>query len=188
MAYIPRHLINHDEEWRTIERFPDYLISNQARIWSTKSDQFLSTPIGKNGYRIVSFRAGKYKNYKVEVHRILAEGFIDNPDPLTLVEVNHKNGKKLDLNLTNLEWVTKAYNRKHAYTIGLNPGNGLKKEIFGINIETGESYYFESVHQAARAGLGNSTSIRYVASGKQKGHHKNILWSYNNFQECKDRC
>ena len=61
----------------------------------------------------------KFGRERVYIHRHLAEAFI--PKPKDKTEVNHINGIKHDCVLTNLEWVTRSENVKHAYRIGLNP-------------------------------------------------------------------
>lgn len=46
------------------------------------------------------------------VHRLVAEHFLDKPEGAT--EVNHKDGNKKNNNVSNLEWVTSWENRVHA--------------------------------------------------------------------------
>ena len=67
----------------------------------------------------------------VDVHRIVAETFIPNPDKKR--EVNHINGNKQDNRVENLEWVTSKENKKHGFLNGLyvnkNQGKGKQKQI-----------------------------------------------------------
>jgi hypothetical protein len=73
-----------------------------------------------NGYVQVSlFRDGS--SCKQYVHRVIALTFIPNPNELP--EVNHKDGDKLNNAVTNLEWVTRSDNEKHAVAVlGKNTG------------------------------------------------------------------
>lgn len=56
--------------------------------------------------------------YRKDIHRLVAELFLDNPDKLPVV--NHKNGLKRDNRVSNLEWCTQAHNNRHAFEYGLN--------------------------------------------------------------------
>ncbi len=53
----------------------------------------------------------------VNVHRIIAKLFVENPNGYN--NVNHKNGIKTDNRSENLEWCTRSYNVIHAYRTGL---------------------------------------------------------------------
>lgn len=51
------------------------------------------------------------------VHRVIAETFIPNPNNLPCV--NHKDGNKMNNSVDNLEWCTHSENTIHAYRTGL---------------------------------------------------------------------
>lgn len=75
---------------------------------------------------------GKRKKYLV--HRLVAMAFIPNPNNYKCV--NHKDGNKLNNNVSNLEWCSYSYNLKHAYNTNLrkipkgvtNPASKLTME------------------------------------------------------------
>ena len=75
------------------------------------------------------------------IHRLVAETFIGGGDNL---DVNHKDGNKLNNSVDNLEFVTRADNLRHAYDTGLNT-RAKSIEI----VETGE--VFTSVTKCAKA-------------------------------------
>ena len=54
-------------------------------------------------------------------HRLVAEHFLKNPNSLPIV--NHKDGNKLNNQLSNLEWVSYSENTKHAHD------NNLIKQV-----------------------------------------------------------
>ena len=61
------------------------------------------------------WRNNKAKYYYV--HRLVAGAFIPNPD--SLPEVNHMDGDRQNNHLSNLEWVTRKGNIRHAIDTGL---------------------------------------------------------------------
>lgn len=60
---------------------------------------------------------GKY--VILHMHRVVAQQFVENTDPMRNKVVNHKDGNKLNYHPSNLEWVTYSENMKHAYAMGL---------------------------------------------------------------------
>lgn len=88
-----------------------YSISNQGRVYSHRTKQFLQPTISKNGYRLIRFSI-KSKAYLYYLHRLVAETFIPNPDNLQCV--NHKTCN-LAINSANaLEWCSYSYNNTYA--------------------------------------------------------------------------
>lgn len=64
----------------------------------------------RNGYWYVTVWIDK-KGYCKRVHRLSAIEFVDNP--LSLSDVNHKDGDKSNNHISNLEWMTRSQNRRH---------------------------------------------------------------------------
>lgn len=83
-----------------------FRIYSDGRVMSEKTGHFYSGSI-RNGYRWFDLR---YKNgkYAKSQHRLLAEAFIENPQNLEYV--NHKDGNRLNNDLSNLEWVNASTN------------------------------------------------------------------------------
>ena len=73
----------------------------------------MSTYVNNRGYRAVAFNHTTYM-----VHKLVAKGFVDNPDDK--IYVNHKDGNKLNNHYSNLEWCTIAENNAHARETGLH--------------------------------------------------------------------
>lgn len=97
------------EEWRPIQNFPNYDVSNLGNIKNITTHKMLK-PCVKSGYYHVSLVNNENKqNFKV--HRLVALAFIENPENKS--DVNHKDKNKLNNNLSNLEWMTRRENNIH---------------------------------------------------------------------------
>lgn len=101
---------------KKIEDFPNYSITRDGRVWSSKRNKFLSPGLAGKGYpMVILWMYGK--PYSRLIHRLLALAFIPNPENKS--EVNHMDGNKQNNYLNNLEWATPHENRLHAYRLGL---------------------------------------------------------------------
>lgn len=101
-----------EEIWKTLDSAPEYMVSDFGRV---KSKNKIMTPsINSAGYALVClWTNGKRANGYI--HRLVAEAFVANPQKKNIV--NHKNGNVSDNSIQNLEWVTRAENSSHAYTL-----------------------------------------------------------------------
>lgn len=69
-----------------------------------------------SGYKMVVLKKdGKQKSFSI--HRLMAIAFLPNEN--NLPQVNHKDGNKLNNDLSNLEWCTQSQNIQHMYDSGL---------------------------------------------------------------------
>lgn len=105
--------ITDEQNVKVIKDFPRYYVTRNGKIYSTSAQKFLALKLDGNGYQMIML----YNNNKVRnasVHRIVAELFVENPDPMNKTDVNHKNKIKSDNRSENLEWVTKSENMIHA--------------------------------------------------------------------------
>lgn len=86
------------------------------------------------------------KCFHKNVHRLVAETFIPNPE--NKPQVNHINGIRYDNRVENLEWVTAKENKQHAIRMGLdNPHHG--HQVRGIKSGMAK-YTEEQVHEVCR--------------------------------------
>ena len=105
------------EEFRDLKGFENYQISNLGRIYSKKRRTCLKVKrLGNSGYYQVRLSKDGSYVYK-NLHRLIAETFIPNPNNLRTV--NHINGNKLDNRISNLEWADDSTQQHHAYLTGL---------------------------------------------------------------------
>lgn len=106
------------EQWKTIDGYENYMVSNLGRVKSVKRNIILKERPTKEGYvRVVLWKKCKGKN--CFIHRLVAETFIPNPNKLRCV--NHINEDKTDNRIENLEWCTHKYNS--------NYGTGIQRRI-----------------------------------------------------------
>lgn len=106
-------------EWRSIivnGVKTNYEVSDDGKVRNIKTGKILKYWIDRDGYYRTTISINK-KSYHTGTHRFVAIAFIPNPD--NLPEVNHKNGKKWDNRVENLEWVTTQENVQHAFYTGL---------------------------------------------------------------------
>ena len=98
------------EVWRDIRGYEGlYQVSNLGRVKSIPRERtkggILKPLKDTTGYLSVNlYKNGKIKRYKI--HRLVANNFL---------EVNHKDGNKLNNNLSNLEYVTRSQNILHRF-------------------------------------------------------------------------
>lgn len=134
---------------------PGYKVSNYGRVIHWKKRHILKTQVGRDGYKTVTMAGKKYR-----VHRLVAIGFIPNPE--NKPQVNHIDGVKTDNRVRNLEWVTDLENRQHAEKAGLAEGVAGKRIR---NWKTGQEY--ESIRAAARATGKDEEKIRDCLHGRR---------------------
>lgn len=110
------------------------------------------TNINKKGYLKVAVRENGRWISKF-LHRLLAMLFCPIPErhaelSFDELEVNHKDGNKLNNDVKNLEWVTTAENMVHAWEAGLV---GTEIPLLVRNISTKEISTYPSISSCGRA-------------------------------------
>lgn len=134
------------EEWRRY-RDTNYEISNLGRVRNKNTGHILKPyqkDCGKkdNDYLKISMYINKKKK-QMPVHRLVAECFIE--DYSEKLEVNHKNTKKGDNSLSNLEMTTREGNYQHSIRCGVG---SQRKPVIAVKGE--EAIFFKSLWEAAK--------------------------------------
>lgn len=142
----PRIIKRNFEIWKSINGFPGYEISNMGKVKSLEKytkhwagglrllkERILKGSLSSSGYFQVDLpleNAGRNRT----IHLIVIEHFGD-PKPSPKHECNHKDGDKQNNWWTNLEWMTRKANIKHAYDLGLAIGNSGEKNGYSTLTE-----------------------------------------------------
>lgn len=157
-----------NEVWKTINGYEDYQISNLGRVKSLCKNKPIMLKAGraKSGYFTVCLHKNK-QPLTHNIHRLIAEHFIPNPENKKYV--NHIDGNKENSTLSNLEWVTHAENMQHAYD------TGLMKKRKCICVETNE--IFQSIRDAEIKYNLNNSHITACCKGNRKTHG-GFHWQY----------
>lgn len=163
--------MNNNDIWMDCVGYSDYEVSNKGKIRSKKKNLILNSRLNSAGYKDVTIWDHENQKHKhLRIHQEVAKAFIDNP--YNKSEVNHKDGNKLNNDVTNLEWCTRSENAKHAIKTGLFTPYKLppyKKDGVKVRIiETGEE--FESLTECAKCVNGYKSGISACILGKKRSH------------------
>lgn len=150
------------EEWRVIEEFPDYEISNQGRVWSHKVGRVI-IPGNVRGYLQVHLSNLNRVRHPL-VHQLVAEAFLGEAFGLY---VNHLDGNKSNNHVRNLEWTTRSQNMRHARDSSFMKSPGSLPRSVRV-IETGEE--FPSIKECARVIGGSKSGVSSCLQGRQRSH------------------
>lgn len=144
-----------------------YIIRDNGEIVNRKKNRALTATPARNGYLQVSV-FGKHEL----VHRLVAMKFIPNPN--NLPEVNHKDGNKLNNNASNLEWISRLDNMRHAWASGLfgdhnkgskNPSAKLNESL-NSQIKIMYSHGNYTMRDLAKQFNVSCSTICYIINGK----------------------
>ncbi len=106
-----RRLFNSPCEWRLVDDWPGYFVSDTGRIRKGGiSPDGWDIAVGVNaatGYPTVALADGKRRT-SAGIHRLIAMAFIRNPDGLP--QVRHLDGDRANCALDNLAWGTELQN------------------------------------------------------------------------------
>lgn len=124
------------EEWREIEDWPGYFVSNIGRVKSIDREitdksgkvifrkgkliaQFLDKKDKENAYFKVELSNGGRAERKF-VHRLVGKAFVPNPDPSKYNVCNHLDENKKNNRADNIEWTDNTGNLQYSGKYCLN--------------------------------------------------------------------
>lgn len=157
-----------------------YLISSHGRIFNIHTHKFINLHMSNRGYLLACLYDNKTKkSVTVNVHRLVADKFIPNPDNLS--DCNHIDEDKTNNNVENLQWVSHKdncnygeRNRKISSTHKGKPRDGRPPRPV-INLDTGE--YYESLKEASEK-TGVHTGVIFNSCNRTYTRKHKHNWSY----------
>lgn len=175
-----------EEIWIDIKNYEGlYKISNYGRVKSLDrtinqlgysrifKGRIMSPNKNNSGYYSIMIRKdGVSKRFLI--HRLVMINFIGIDE--NKLDVNHKDGNKLNNRLDNLEWVTKSENSKHMVKNGLSNYDKQKKKI--SLIKDGIIYEFNSYKEANET-LNLSNLSRLVKGEFKQIKGYRLIWNSN---------
>ena len=159
--------------WVTTKRCPRIEVNECGEVRYKDTGMLASTSVASTGYiQVGVWYRGKPHTYNV--HRLVAEAFIPNPD--NLPQINHKDENRANCAVENLEWCTRKYN--------CNYGTHIKKlqkfcckPVIAIDKKTGKETMYFSLAEAGRRLSINPDSISRCLRGGRRGT-LNHYWRY----------
>ena len=143
-----------------------YAVTSCGKIWSYKNEKFLKPGVYKKGYLYVNlWKDGGFKTK--QIHRLVAEAYIPNPD--NLPQVNHKDENKANNCLQNLEWCDCKYNNNYG-----TRNERHKKSILQFDLN---GNFVKEWSCATDVGREAQTNICKCLKGKYKQAY-GYIWKY----------
>ena len=170
------------EVWRPIEGYEGlYEVSSIGRIKTVankwKKEKIRKTYTNKKGY--VNILLSKNHKYKVfQIHRLVAQAFIPNPNNLPVV--NHKDRNPSNNCVYNLEWCTQQHNihwdgalERRAETQRKHNKRSISVCQYSLDGELIATY--PSIKEAARQTGSSNGNISNCLLGRQIKHN-GFIW------------
>jgi hypothetical protein len=145
------------EQYKVIAGFENYMVSDMGNVKNTKTGRVLKARINPWGYRHVNLsRLGKLSTK--DVHRLVAETFLENKDGKKCVD--HVDNNRLNNNLNNLRFATHTENNQNRQISlkntsgykGVNFNKKTNKWLAHISIDGKSNYlgYFDTIEEAVK--------------------------------------
>lgn len=160
------------ETWKDVAGYEGrYQVSDLGNVRNAKG-RTLKPQLINSGYLVVHLMLAGDRKIGL-VHRLVAAAFL--PQDETRTHVNHKDSDKKNNARTNLEWVTRSENVRHAYQNGHS--GPPRMAVRGVSVADGHVIVFDSQLRAETtlAGRGSS-AIHHCLIGKKKSAY-GYVWS-----------
>lgn len=142
-------------------RSVDRIVKFKDSSTSKRKGKELKPSMDKGGYAIVHLNKNGIAK-TCNVHRLVAETFVPNPD--NLPEVHHLNHDRKDNRVQNLQWVTRSEQMDEHLRAAVSKAKGTKLHVAGNGID---KIYNSALEVKQELGIDNSYALQ-VAKGKYK--------------------
>ena len=150
------------EEWKNVIGYEGlYEVSNKGNVRNVRRNKLLRLSKTKYGYIQVGLSKNGIRTM-FQVHRLVAQAFIENSD--NLPQVNHKDEDKTNNNVTNLEWCDAKYNNNYG-TARIRAKETAIKNGYWTGLsrkESNKKYYEENKKKI------NENNREYYEENKEK--------------------
>lgn len=158
-----------------------YSVSSDGLVRNDNTNCLKTLGIDRYGYQNVELHCNGKRSFP-GVHRLVANAFI--PNTFNKPQINHKDGNKLNNNVSNLEWATAKENMEHAsrndllhhkfsyeerMNRKLNKSNVDKRKRSILVRETWTEY--QSIADCCKATNSRKRSVQRVLNGERKTHN-----------------
>lgn len=161
---------DHREGFAVIPNWPKYEIHPDSTVRNVKTKIVSNPYVNEHGYCYVIL-AIYHKDISVHHLVMLTFGPV-NTDP-EKTQINHKNGKRDDNDLRNLEWVTPSENQIHRHYILTNKLRPVQMDRNGNVLKV-----WKSIATAGRSLGINTKNIGETMRQKAKKSAGGFLWRY----------
>lgn len=158
-----------NEVWKSIDGFPNYLVSNLGNVFSLNTGKNLKAFKRKDNRLQVMLYDVYNKHCAFTIHRLVALAFIPNPD--NLPQVNHKDEDPTNNIVDNLEWCNAEYNINYG-TRNKRQSKTISKPVIQLNSDgkcVGEYKSIKEAHE--KTGYDQLYISRCCRNEKTPSHH-----------------
>jgi hypothetical protein len=150
------------EEFRLIQAFPMYEVSNLGRVRNIATKKVLGNYNHKTNRSLVHLWVDNKVYKTVYVHRLVALAFIDNPENKPFVD--HIDQNPRNNHVTNLRWCTMAENQRN-YHKPKNNTSGIRGVSFHKRLN---KWMAVIIHKKKRYHLGHFNTIEEAAEVRKR--------------------
>lgn len=158
--------------WIPFVRFP-VAVSRDGKFYNFMKEREIKLNVDHKGYLVLALwndDLGKYTNHRS--HRVVARVFVTIPSKycdfdISELQVNHKDGVKVNNTDTNLEWCLNHENMEHARRTGLFSN---EIPVLAKDVRSGRVTRYQSVSMCAReVGIDHGVLTTHLSSPRSAG-------------------